>query len=212
MGAFDRRATEFDVITDWCSPIARNGNHQAHAATNGAIGPTLFGWSPERARAKPTGGLLLFRRRQTGGNGEVESQGAFVLKRLVSGAALVAMTGAMVFGGSSAAQATTVPDASCINSDPTGLVNVIVCTINTTVQVPVDLPDSVITIGDVASGNDIDVLTNAELDAVEVTIKDVLNNTSVEDNLVFKSAVVDALNDADIIDDIDVSKVFVDIL
>ncbi|MFE2755148.1 hypothetical protein ACFXGA_24415 [Actinosynnema sp. NPDC059335] len=135
-----------------------------------------------------------------------------MLKRLASGAALAVMTGAMVFGGSTAAQATTVPDASCINSDPTGLANVIVCTINTTVQVPIDLPDSVITIGDVLSGNDIKVLNGAELDAVEVTIKDVIDDVNVEDNLVFKSAVVDALNNADIIDDIDVSKVFVDLL
>ena len=135
-----------------------------------------------------------------------------MLKRLVSGAAMAAITGAMVFGGATAAQATTVPDASCINSDPTGLVNVIVCTINTTVQVPIDLNDSVITIGDVLSGNDIDVLSGAELDLVEIEIENVLKNVNVEDNLVFKSAVVDALNNADIIDDIDVSKIFVDIL
>ena len=135
-----------------------------------------------------------------------------MLKRLASGVALAAMTGAMVFGGTSAAQATTVPDASCINSDPTGLVNVIVCTINTTVQVPIDLPDSLITIGDVASGNTIKVLNGAELDAVEVTIKDVIDDVNVEDNLIFKSALVDALNNADIIDDIDVSKILVDLL
>ncbi|WP_367138468.1 hypothetical protein [Saccharothrix sp. HUAS TT1] len=135
-----------------------------------------------------------------------------MLKRLASGVALAAMTGAMVFGGSTAAQATTVPDASCINSDPLGLVNVLVCTINTTVQVPIDLHDSIITIGDIASGNDIDVLSGAELDLVEVTIKDVIDNVNVEDNLVFKEALVDALNDADIIDDVDVSKIFVDLL
>jgi len=135
-----------------------------------------------------------------------------VLKRLVSGAALAAITGAMVLGGASAAQATTVPHASCINSDPTGLVNVLICTVNTKVQVPIDLDDALITIGDVASGNDIDVLNGAELDLVEAEIEDVLKNVSIEDNLIFKSALVDALNDADIIDDIDISKVFLDIL
>ncbi|CCH32604.1 hypothetical protein ABZ816_42385 [Actinosynnema sp. NPDC047251] len=135
-----------------------------------------------------------------------------MLKRIATAATAVTFAALAALGTAGSASATGTPSASCINSDPTGLVNVIVCTINTTVQVPIDLPDSVITIGDIASGNDIDVLTNAQLNAVQVVIEDVLNNLTVEDNLVFKSAVVEALNDADIIDDIDVSKVLVDIL
>ncbi|MEV0675358.1 hypothetical protein AB0I60_02415 [Actinosynnema sp. NPDC050436] len=135
-----------------------------------------------------------------------------MFKRIATAATAVTFAALAALGTAGTASATGTPSASCINSDPTGLVNVIVCTINTTVQVPIDLPDSVITIGDIASGNDIDVLTNAELNAVQVVIKDVLNNLTVEDNLIFKSAVVDALNNADIIDDIDISKVLVDIL
>lgn len=135
-----------------------------------------------------------------------------MFKRIATAATAVAFAALAAFGTAGTASATGTPSASCINSDPTGLVNVIVCTINTTVQVPIDLPDSVITIGDIASGNDIDVLTNAQLDAIELTVKNVLNNLTVQDNLVFKQAVVDALNNADIIDDIDVSKVLVDIL
>ncbi|WP_143760756.1 hypothetical protein [Actinosynnema mirum] len=63
---------------------------------------------------------------------------------------------------------TTPPSASCVNSDPIGLVNVVTCTINTTVQ----------------------------------------------DKLVFKQALVDALHhlDVDIIDDVTVSKVLVKLL
>ncbi|MBB5959663.1 3D (Asp-Asp-Asp) domain-containing protein [Saccharothrix tamanrassetensis] len=135
-----------------------------------------------------------------------------MFKRIATAATAVTFAALAAVGTAGTASATGTPDASCINSDPTGVANVIVCTINTVVQVPVDLSDAVITIGDIASGNDIDVLTNAELDLVEVNIKDVLNNLNIEDNLVFKQAVVDALNNADIIDDIDISKIFVDIL
>ncbi|MDU0291660.1 hypothetical protein [Saccharothrix longispora] len=130
-----------------------------------------------------------------------------MLKRLVSGAALAALTGALVFGGSTAAQATTTPDASCVNSDPLGLVNVVTCSINVDVDV---LPDSVITFGDILSNNK--VLNGAELDLLEVTIENVLKDVDVEDNLVFKGIIVDAVDDLDLIDDIDVSKVIVDLL
>ncbi|MEU4803726.1 hypothetical protein [Actinosynnema sp. NPDC023587] len=135
-----------------------------------------------------------------------------MFKRIATAATAVSFAALAALGTAGTASATGTPSASCINSDPTGLINVIVCTINTTVQVPIDLPESIITIGDIASGNDIEVLDRAQLDAVQVVVKDVLNNLSVEDNLVFKSAVVSALNNADIIDDIDISKVLVDIL
>ncbi|MDQ2586974.1 hypothetical protein [Saccharothrix yanglingensis] len=130
-----------------------------------------------------------------------------MLKRLVSGAALAALTGALVFGGSTAAQATTTPDASCVNSDPLGLINVVTCSINVDVDV---LPDAVITFGDILGNNK--VLNGTELDLLEVTIENVLKDVDVEDNLVFKGIIVDAVDDLDLIDDIDVSKVIVDLL
>lgn len=128
------------------------------------------------------------------------------MKRLVSGAALAALTGALLFGSSTAAQATTKPDVECLNS-PVGLVNLVVCDVDVDVDI---LPDAIITFGDILSGNK--VLNGAELDVLEVELENVLKNVNVEDNLIFKQALVDALNDLDLIDDIDVSKILVNIL
>ncbi|ATE54767.1 MULTISPECIES: hypothetical protein [Actinosynnema] len=138
-----------------------------------------------------------------------------MIKRIATGTAALAFALLPALGANATAQATTPtppPSASCVNSDPTGLVNVVTCTINTTVQVPIDLPDSVLTFGDVLSNNH--VLSGNELTLLQTTIKDVLNHNTVQDNLVFKQALVDALNnlDIDIIDDVTVSKVFVDVL
>ncbi|MFC6094999.1 hypothetical protein [Saccharothrix lopnurensis] len=129
-----------------------------------------------------------------------------MLKRLVSGAALTAITGALLFSGSTAAQATTKPDVGCLNS-PIGLVNVVACTVDVDVDV---LPDAVITFGDILSGNK--VLNGTELDLLEVELENVLKTVNVEDNLVFKNALIDALNDLDLIDNLIISKILVSIL
>lgn len=132
--------------------------------------------------------------------------------KLASMAAMVGVAASLLIGGATAAQATTtVPDASCVNSDPLGLVNIVTCTINTTVQVPIDIPiDSVITFGDILSNNH--VLSGNELDLLEVTLEDFLNNNTISDNLVFKNNLVDVVDDINVIDDIDVSKIFIDLL
>ncbi|MFT7836878.1 hypothetical protein Q5530_12080 [Saccharothrix sp. BKS2] len=129
-----------------------------------------------------------------------------MLKRLVSGAALTAITGALLFSGATAAQATTKPAVDCLNS-PIGLVNVVACSVDVDVDI---LPDAVITFGDILSGNK--VLNGTELDLLEVELENVLKTVNVEDNLVFKNTLVDALNDLDLIDDIDISKILVSIL
>ncbi|MFD7655952.1 hypothetical protein ACFV4N_18415 [Actinosynnema sp. NPDC059797] len=129
-----------------------------------------------------------------------------MLKRLVSGAALTALTGALLFGGSGAALATDKPDVDCLNS-PVGLINLVVCDVDVDVDV---LPDAIITFGDILSGNK--VLNGTELDLLEVELENVLKDVDIANNLVFKEALVEALNNLDLIDDIDVSKILVNIL
>ncbi|PWW51906.1 hypothetical protein DFQ13_1071, partial [Actinokineospora spheciospongiae] len=51
-----------------------------------------------------------------------------------------------------------------------------------------------------------------ELDLLEVTLEDFLNNNTISDNLVFKNNLVDVIDDINVIDDIDVSKIFIDLL
>ncbi|AXX30741.1 hypothetical protein KCV87_03210 [Actinosynnema pretiosum subsp. pretiosum] len=138
-----------------------------------------------------------------------------MIKRIATGTAALGFALLSALGVNATAQATTPttpPSASCVNSDPIGLVNVVTCTINTTVQAPVDLPDSVLAFGDVLSNNH--VLSGNELVLLQTTIKDVLNRNTVQDKLVFKQALVDALHhlDVDIMDDVIVSKVLVKLL
>ncbi|GAA1298963.1 hypothetical protein [Saccharothrix xinjiangensis] len=116
-----------------------------------------------------------------------------MFERLTVIVAATAFAAATAFGTAGTASATTIPDVSCINSDPLGVLNRLVCALKVTEQEPIALPDCVLTIGDIL--NSTKVLNGAELDLVEVTIEDVVLNLGVEDDLVFKQALADALND-----------------
>lgn len=131
--------------------------------------------------------------------------GVDLFKRLATIAVAVVFAASTALGTAGVASATTVPDASCINSAPYGLSNIISCSLDLTVQVPIDLPDCLLNIGNIF--DPVRPLNGAELDLIETVIKEVINNMEVADNLPFKQALVDALNNTGIFDDIDIDDI-----
>lgn len=124
-------------------------------------------------------------------------------KRLATVATAVAFAALTAFGAAGSASATAVPEITCFSSsDPISHRGTILCTLNVTVQVPIDRPECVLTI------SDIETPSSSQFSLIYTIIEYLVEALGVEDRSAFEHALALDLQDIGI--DVDVSRITLD--